>query len=124
MDDFFTLESFGTLSGSVAAVVVVTNTVRSVFNWGPAWFGLLLAVLVSFAACAITTAASDETFETSEAIVRFVIALVNGCLIYASAYGIQNNVIAKRGSSAKTDSRSAASAPMRLQWRSAWSCRR
>ena len=95
MDDFFTVASFGTLAGSVAAVVVIVSALRHAVNWGPRWFGLIESVAVSFFAWSLTKKmASASTDNINIGVIQYVIVLLNGCLIYTSAFGIQNTVIA------------------------------
>ncbi len=87
-DTFFTVDSFQTLAGCVASVVVIVSTTRHAFNWGPRWFGLVISVIVSFAAYN----AIENT--TPFSLTIFAIIVLNSCLIYTSAFGIQNTVIA------------------------------
>ena len=96
MDDFFTLASLGTLTGSVMAVVVIVNTIRHVFNWGPRWFGFAVSILVSFIAFYITAGMGEGPKTAGTGWLKYFIVFVNGCLIYTSAFGIQNIVIARK----------------------------
>lgn len=96
MDDFFTLASLGTLTGSVMAVVVIVNTIRHVFNWGPRWFGFAVSILISFIAFYITSGMGAGPKTAGTGWLRYFIIFVNGCLIYTSAFGIQNIVIARK----------------------------
>lgn len=93
MDDFFTVASVATLSGSVAAVVFIYNTFRHVFNWGPRWFGLALSILISVAAFKIATGLGDTQKTTPLGWASYLIVFINGCLIYSSAFGIQNTLV-------------------------------
>jgi len=96
VDNFFTLSSMTTLAGSVAVVVVVLNTTRHVLNWGPRWFGLLIAIAVSIGALHASSAAAATGGAAAAApgLLGYIVALVNGCLIYTSAFGLQNSTIA------------------------------
>ena len=102
MDDFFTLTSFATLTGSVVAVVVIVNALRSAINWGPRWFGLVVAIIVAFLALAITSSMGDVQETAGLGWIKYFTAFVNGCLIYTSAFGIQNTVVAATSSSGGT----------------------
>lgn len=97
MDDFFTPSSFLTLTSCVAAVVLIMNTIRHVFSWGPPWAALLLSVIVAIVAYYITsmlgTISQTASLHWS---VRTLIVVINGCLIYTSAFGMQNSVIQDR----------------------------
>lgn len=92
MDDFFTLASFATLSTCVLGVVAVVNTVRHAFHWGPRWFGLLVAIAFALIALNVTVAMGNPP-EKKIGLLSYIIALVNGCIIYTSAFGVQNNII-------------------------------
>lgn len=94
MDDFFTLTSFATLTGSVVAVVVIVNALRSAINWGPRWFGLVVAIVVAFLALAITSSMGEVQETAGLGWIKYFTTFVNGCLIYTSAFGIQNTVVA------------------------------
>ncbi len=77
--ELFTPESILTLGGAATAVWLVTNTVRYVFGWNPKWFGLVLGQ-----ALAIVGVLSLEEWT----VVRFVVAVANGFLIYVTAVGV------------------------------------
>jgi hypothetical protein len=94
MDDFFTLASFATLTGSVFSVVVIVNAIRHALGWGPRWFALVLSVAVAFLALHLTAEAGDQAKTASLGLLKYAVAFINGCLIYTSAFGIQNAVIA------------------------------
>ncbi len=80
--DFFTKGSFTTLLGATGIVYIVTGVVQSVFDFKPKWFALALSILVSFIAASINSDAAKET-----ALIRYLISLLNGFLIYSSAAG-------------------------------------
>jgi hypothetical protein len=94
MDDFFTAASFVTLTGSVASVVIIVNVFRSVFNWGPKWFGLILSIVVAVIAWHIASSTGGQSKTAALGSLAYFIVFVNGCLIYTSAFGIQNTIIA------------------------------
>jgi len=94
MDDFFTVASFATLTTTVLAVVAVVNAIRHAFNWGPRWFGFALSIIFAFVALNVTAAMGDGSRTTDLGWIRYLVTLVNGCLIYTSAFGVQNAVIA------------------------------
>ena len=115
MDDFFTASSFLTLGGCVAAVTLVVNAIQHVFRWGPRWFGLLCSILVSMFGLAVARAGSDATFATNgttlEGILPWVFAFLNGFLIYTSAFGVQNTILAKPSVSSEQDTGQAEGPP-------------
>jgi thiol:disulfide interchange protein len=93
MSDLFTPESLVTLSGSVAAVWLVVNVIRHVTGWGPRWFGLLVALGMSLAGFFAAGGAGEAT---ERAWLHYLAVLINGLLIYSSAFGIQQTVLADR----------------------------
>ena len=128
MDDFFTVSSLSTFGGAVTVVVVILNTVRHAFNWGPRWFGLIISVLVSLGALLIATSVPAEAAageSGGSGIASWIVAVVNGCLIYTSAFGLQNTVVTPRsgGSGSGVSLQSVASYPSaggKLGFRSPW----
>jgi hypothetical protein len=76
---FFTNESFFSLAGATAIVFVVCNTMQKVFNFNPKWFALLLAELVAI----FGTWSAARVHVPSD----YIIAVLNGCLIYSAAGG-------------------------------------
>ncbi len=77
-NEFFTIQSFSTLTGATGITVVVTNGLKNAFKINPAWLGLIVALLISLAGVCLTgeTKASD-----------YLIGLLNGFLIFATAAG-------------------------------------
>jgi hypothetical protein len=94
MDDFFTVASFATLTTTVVAVVAVVNALRHALNWGPRWFGLLLSIAFALVALFVTAAMGETSQTAGLGWIRYLVALINGCVIYTSAFGVQNAVIA------------------------------
>jgi hypothetical protein len=80
--DFFTKGSFATLLGATGIVYIVSGVVQSVFNFRPKWFALILSIVVSFIAASINADGAKEP-----ALIRYLISLLNGFLIYSSAAG-------------------------------------
>jgi hypothetical protein len=80
--DFFTKGSFTTLLGATGMVYIVTGVVQNVFNFKPKWFALALSIIVSFIAASINSEAAKEP-----ALIKHLISLLNGFLIYSSAAG-------------------------------------
>lgn len=95
MDDFFTLASFATLTGSVFAVVFIVNALRHALNWGPRWFGLALSILIAFVAFHLTTSLGAHPKTAGLGWIKYLTVFVNGCFVYTSAFGIQKTVITK-----------------------------
>jgi hypothetical protein len=76
--DFFTFESFSTLAGASFGVFVISNVVQHVFNFNPKWFGLVLSFVFSFLG----------VFLSHKTGIHYLMAFLNGFLIYASTVGI------------------------------------
>jgi hypothetical protein len=76
-EQFFTLDSLATLAGATGATLVVTNTAKQAFGFFRSWFGLVVAQVVCVGlAIYLGRTGSD-----------YVIAVLNGCLVYLGAAG-------------------------------------
>lgn len=120
MNDFFTLTSFGTLSGAALVVVVVVSVIRHAFNWGPRWLGLIVSVLVAFAALLATAGTSDAGALANLRLMEYAMALLNGFLIYATAFGLQTTILAKHSTEPGLSFQSADTEATRLTFRTPW----
>lgn len=85
-NDLMTLQSLATLGGASFATLAVGNTCQHVFGFNPRWLGLLVAELVMLGVAA--TSAESAQFAP------YLIALINGTIVYSSAVGA--NVITGR----------------------------
>lgn len=77
-EQFFDAASLGTFAGAAGATFVVVNTVQRAFGVNPAWFGLLVAECI----CVGVTWSSNPNGGA------YIIAVLNGCLVYLSAAGM------------------------------------
>jgi hypothetical protein len=77
--ELFTLTTLSTLVGATAATVVVGNTLQSVFNLSAKWLSFAVAELIL-----ILVAVFTGTVEVS----GYFVAVLNGCLVYSSAVGL------------------------------------
>jgi len=93
MSDFFKLSSFLTLATCTAAVVIVVNTLQSVFGFRAPLFALLVSIAVSALAYWVTSKAAAPAPNSDPFMLRMFLILLNGCLIYCSAFGIQNSIL-------------------------------
>ena len=75
--DFFTRASLLTFGGATAATFVVPNALQAAFGFNPRWLALAVAELICLAV--VASAHGDA--------VEYLIALVNGCLVFCSAAG-------------------------------------
>jgi hypothetical protein len=74
----FTWASLGTFTGLTGATVVVTNAISRAVRWNPAWFGLLVALVL----CLGLAISNGKT-----ALTDYALAILNACLVYVSAAG-------------------------------------
>jgi hypothetical protein len=98
--DLFTLATLGTSAGATAATLVVGNTLQSVFSLSAKWLPFVVAVLIM-----IFVALFTNTTEVS----AYFLAILNGCLVYCSAVGL-NTMTSRQPPSEPPVSRSAAEA--------------
>ena len=80
--DFFTVSSFGTLAGATFIVFAVCSGIQTAFNYNPKWLALIVSIVVSIIGAILSKTAPGQA-ETG----KYIIALLNGFLIYASASG-------------------------------------
>jgi hypothetical protein len=86
--DFFNVASLGTLAGATGAVYIVCGTIQKVFNYNPKWLALLVSVLISFLVASVTATENSQ-------LTKYIVALLNGFLIYATATGT-NQILGKQ----------------------------
>jgi hypothetical protein len=77
--DLFTTGSMLTLAGATLITSIITNTCQHAFNWNPKWLGLVVAIIVMLVGALLTPEAKA---------VNYVMAVINGFLVYASSAGI------------------------------------
>jgi hypothetical protein len=83
---YFTPESILTLSGATGAVYVVCGAVQHVFGVNPRWLALAISLAIAVVGAYTTQPPVTATF---------LIAIVNGCLIYCTSVGV-NSVFGTR----------------------------
>jgi hypothetical protein len=106
-DEFFTWAALGTLAGASGATFVITNTLRSALGWSPKWLGLAVAQVICIGAAAELGKANSD----------YVIAILNGCLVYLSAVGVAS---ASGGAAASAVARGNASRAPQNRFFSPW----
>ncbi|MER9227064.1 hypothetical protein NKI39_15765 [Mesorhizobium sp. M0664] len=79
---FFTMASLATLAGAAGATLVVTNVAKQAFGFSRSWFGLVVAEVICVGLAAYARQNGSD----------FVIAALNGCLVYLSAAGASDAV--------------------------------
>lgn len=80
--DFFTTGSLATLAGCTGIVYVVSSGIQRAFDYNPKWLALAISIVVSLLAAYLSK--GEEGARTAT---KYIIAVVNGFLIYASATG-------------------------------------
>jgi hypothetical protein len=93
-NEFFTVSSFLTLTAATTIVSVVTATINYLSDGKIKlkWIAFLLSELISFIGAFALMAAPENVGLA----VRILIALFNGCLIFATAVGL-NTITTKPG---------------------------
>ncbi len=120
MNELFKPATLLTLTGCIAAEVVVMNTLRHATGWGPRWFALLLALAIAATAAVLAAKAVKPSAGTKHHwIVTILVVLLNGCLIYTSAFGVQNSVIGDEDED-EQKSGMVPVAGVRPTWRTPW----
>lgn len=79
-NQFVTVASIGTFTGATGAVWAVSNTLRRAFNIDRPYIPLLVSIVVAYA---IVISSG------SHSVLDYVLALVNACLLFLSAAGVQ-----------------------------------
>ncbi len=94
--EFFTWRSFSTLAGTTGIVYIICGVFQSVFNFSPRWFALVISILVSFIGIQFDYQLASNNIFISFSI-KYIIALLNGFLIFATATG-SNQLFASKPS--------------------------
>jgi hypothetical protein len=102
--DFFAPGTFATLGGATAAVVIITNTVSAVVGDHPKWLPLVIAMLCSLAAYAYAVRKKGADLMSTPRFLRYPLIVLNGCLIYLTAFGVQSTAISEIASNRSNDS--------------------
>jgi hypothetical protein len=98
IDNFLTLESLATLGGTTLATIVVSNTYRVIFKKDPKIFALIFSIGI----CLLFAVYSHAEP------MAYLVAVINGCLVFCSAFGLNNQVsrLAVKGNKNEGDNRS------------------
>ncbi|RQO77750.1 hypothetical protein DBR40_07180 [Pedobacter sp. KBW01] len=80
-NDFITSGTLATLAGSSLGVYAVCGGLQTALNWNPRWLGLVLSILISVILAATTHSELNP-------LLKYVIAILNGFLIFLTATGV------------------------------------
>ncbi len=72
--------SLATFGGISIAVVAITNSFKNALGWSPSWLAWVLAIAICLCGAVLKTPKPDA--------IGYVIAFVNGCIVYCSASGM------------------------------------
>jgi hypothetical protein len=81
-NEFFTLQALATFGGITFAVTVIVNTFRSLANRDPKFVAIIVALALCFA---VAWSGLRQPLD-------YLIALLNGCLIYCTSMGLNSQV--------------------------------
>jgi hypothetical protein len=81
-NSFLTLESLATLGGTTLATIVVSNTYRAIFKKDPKIFALIFSIAICLLFAVYTHAEP----------MAYLVAVINGCLVFCTAFGLNNQV--------------------------------
>jgi hypothetical protein len=89
--DFFASSAFYSVAGASSIVFVISNTLQTAFNFNPRWLALVLSEFIAVFGMYLSKSAQTPS--------DYVIALLNGCLIYCTTNGVNSigNATAKSG---------------------------
>lgn len=116
VNEFMNADSLKTIAGCVMAVVLVVNTLNHIFKWNARWFAGILALALSV----LVFWPQLMTIGNSKDFLMLVMMLINACLIYTSAFGIQNSIIAEEEKSEEKSDIELQSVDKKFNWRKKW----
>jgi hypothetical protein len=79
--ELFTSASIITLTGATGAVYVICGALQRAFNFNPRWLALAISVCIALAGAHATQ---------THHLVNYLVGIVNGCLIYCTATGVNS----------------------------------
>jgi hypothetical protein len=75
-------DSLTTFGGISVAVVAITNSLKNALGSNPPWVAWILAMVICVLGAVFNKPKPDA--------IGYVIALVNGCIVYCSAFGMNS----------------------------------
>lgn len=84
-DSFFEWSTLGTLAGSTAGVVVVSNTARKLLRADSVWIPFITALVITVGLA--IAGGSELTFGV------IALTFLNACLLFCTALGVNDTVV-------------------------------
>jgi hypothetical protein len=104
--DFFTLDTLGTMAVASAAIIAVTNTLRRAVGLGGAIVPFLVSLVITFGTAKIANKLGDWP--------EGGVAFFNACLLYCTATGAQETAAPRPAGT--TDLQSRRRLPLLSSW--------
>lgn len=86
-DQFFTAVNIGSVAIATSAIIVVANTFYSLFKLPQKWTAIVVALLISY--LNVVLAVEVQWYD-------WVLAFLNGCLLFCSALGLNEIVVSSK----------------------------
>jgi hypothetical protein len=86
-DQFFTTVNIGSVAIATSAIIVVANTFYSLFKLPQKWTAIVVALLISY--LNVMLAVEVQWYD-------WVLAFLNGCLLFCSALGLNEIVVSSK----------------------------
>jgi hypothetical protein len=84
---FFTAVNIGSVTIATSAIIVVSNTLFALFRLPQKWTAIVVALVISYLNVAF--AAGSQWYD-------WLLAFVNGCLLFCSALGLNEIVVSSK----------------------------
>lgn len=85
-DTYFTIDTFGTVAGASFAIVVVTNTLRSVFRWTTPLVPFAVSILIGLGIAGFLAGKLHSPAD-------WIIGFLNSCLLFCTATGAHETAL-------------------------------
>jgi zinc transporter ZupT len=89
---FFTAVNIGSVTVATSAIIVVSNTLYALFRLPQKWTAIVVALLISY--LNVVFLAGAQWYD-------WVLAFVNGCLLFCSALGLNEIVVSSKRTEGK-----------------------
>jgi len=108
----FSFQSFGTIGGATLAVVVASNTYRSLTKSDSVYAPFIVSVAVSLI--------SSFTLHTLNGFPGYILALLNACLLFCTALGLNQSIVGVAQNAKKQPGDISAQGRKNVRWLSPW----